>query len=232
MKNTLGPIPIILLVLIAVAGVYSVRASRQGNPPSEQTVCTQDVAHCPDGTYVGRVAPSCEFAACPGANNPSTTASAKIGEKATASGVTVTPLEITGDSRCPVDVTCIQAGTVVARVKMESGNTSQASVLGLGKSVAFGSKIVAFTSVTPVKNSKITLKPSDYRLTFEVTNEIAEGTLSGQVTIGPVCPVEKIGETCTPTAEMYAARKVNIYKPEDIISPFKILTPDSKVNSR
>jgi len=30
------------------------------------TVCTQDVKQCPDGSYVGRVPPSCEFAPCPG----------------------------------------------------------------------------------------------------------------------------------------------------------------------
>lgn len=30
------------------------------------TICTQDVFQCPDGSHVGRVAPSCEFAPCPG----------------------------------------------------------------------------------------------------------------------------------------------------------------------
>ena len=28
-------------------------------------VCTQDVQHCPDGSFVGRVPPSCAFALCP-----------------------------------------------------------------------------------------------------------------------------------------------------------------------
>ncbi len=30
------------------------------------TFCTEDAKQCPDGSYVGRVAPSCEFAPCPG----------------------------------------------------------------------------------------------------------------------------------------------------------------------
>lgn len=30
------------------------------------TFCTLDVNQCPDGSFVGRVPPSCEFAACPG----------------------------------------------------------------------------------------------------------------------------------------------------------------------
>lgn len=31
-----------------------------------EVVCTMDVKQCPDGTYVARVPPDCEFAPCPG----------------------------------------------------------------------------------------------------------------------------------------------------------------------
>jgi hypothetical protein len=39
-------------------------------PPSSDsgtagTVCTMDAKQCPDGSWVGRVPPSCEFAPCP-----------------------------------------------------------------------------------------------------------------------------------------------------------------------
>lgn len=33
--------------------------------PSTGTVCTMDAKMCPDGSYVGRVPPSCNFAPCP-----------------------------------------------------------------------------------------------------------------------------------------------------------------------
>jgi hypothetical protein len=33
--------------------------------PVDPIVCTQDVKLCPDGSYVGRVAPSCAFPICP-----------------------------------------------------------------------------------------------------------------------------------------------------------------------
>ncbi len=37
------------------------------NPiPPEPVFCTMDAKMCPDGSYVGRVPPSCQFAACPG----------------------------------------------------------------------------------------------------------------------------------------------------------------------
>lgn len=32
----------------------------------EQVFCTMEAKQCPDGTYVGRQGPKCEFAPCPG----------------------------------------------------------------------------------------------------------------------------------------------------------------------
>jgi hypothetical protein len=37
-----------------------------GEAGSEAVACTLDAKMCPDGSYVGRIPPSCEFAACPG----------------------------------------------------------------------------------------------------------------------------------------------------------------------
>ena len=34
-------------------------------PNPENVRCAADVKQCPDGSYVGRVAPSCSFASCP-----------------------------------------------------------------------------------------------------------------------------------------------------------------------
>ena len=36
-------------------------------PTEEEAVfCTMDAKECPDGSYVGRIPPNCEFAPCPG----------------------------------------------------------------------------------------------------------------------------------------------------------------------
>lgn len=39
-------------------------------PPKswDESVCTQDAKQCPDGSYVGRQGPNCEFKKCPGEN--------------------------------------------------------------------------------------------------------------------------------------------------------------------
>ena len=41
------------------------------NPTPTPVVCTQDAKLCPDGSYVSRIRPRCEFAKCPGTNPPS-----------------------------------------------------------------------------------------------------------------------------------------------------------------
>jgi hypothetical protein len=70
-KWIISIIILILVLLLASAGGYFVfgRSDSEAEitpTPEEQVVCTQEVMLCPDGdTYVGRVAPSCEFETCP-----------------------------------------------------------------------------------------------------------------------------------------------------------------------
>lgn len=57
-------ITILVLVVILGAGVYYWTRD-DANLDDDQVFCTLDAKMCPDGSYVGRVAPNCEFAACP-----------------------------------------------------------------------------------------------------------------------------------------------------------------------
>ncbi len=50
---------LIAAVLAAVIAWLDDRADRGG------VVCTQEAKLCPDGSYVGRTGPHCEFAPCP-----------------------------------------------------------------------------------------------------------------------------------------------------------------------
>ncbi|MDP3772253.1 MAG: Gmad2 immunoglobulin-like domain-containing protein [bacterium] len=53
------------------------------------------------------------------------------------------------------------------------------------------------------------------------------GTLEGVMTIGPICPVERIDRPCTPSPETFAIRKVFVYKP-DKKTLVVTLTPDAE----
>ncbi len=53
---------ILLIVLMMVVMVVI----PQDAPEADSVFCTQEAKQCPDGSYVGRVGPRCEFATCPG----------------------------------------------------------------------------------------------------------------------------------------------------------------------
>ena len=70
-----------LLLLTGVGCVAQDNKNQQTPPPQTQTTptpskpepkpepepvfCTMDAKQCPDGSYVGRTGPKCEFTACP-----------------------------------------------------------------------------------------------------------------------------------------------------------------------
>jgi hypothetical protein len=156
---------------------------------------------------------------------------AALNERISDFAVYITPLEVVSDSRCPADVQCIQAGEVVLKVKLEDATHSEIVTMHQGSPVAFGNKHVALMNVTPAKSSKTAIKLSDYRFTFSVAygmgGEQATGTLSGTMTIGPVCPLERVDNPCKPTPEMYAAHKVAVYA-SDKKTLITTLTPNAQ----
>lgn len=52
-----------LALALIVAGFVAFGVPRAEEEP---VYCTQDAMQCPDGSYVGRTGPQCEFAPCPG----------------------------------------------------------------------------------------------------------------------------------------------------------------------
>jgi hypothetical protein len=65
MRKTLLIILGILVVLIIASGV---RYFLDDKNKTEDRACTMEAKLCPDGSYVGRIAPNCEFAECPKTN--------------------------------------------------------------------------------------------------------------------------------------------------------------------
>lgn len=62
MKSLLAGI--VLILVVGIGGfIYRNVAERTGGP--EPVACTEEAKMCPDGSSVGRIAPSCEFAPCP-----------------------------------------------------------------------------------------------------------------------------------------------------------------------
>jgi len=135
----------VILVLVLLAGTLFL-STRKQPIPGEQVACTMEAKLCPDGSYVGRSGPRCEFAECPGVATSNT---AKIGGKILLNGVYITPKEVVEDSRCSPNVVCIWAGQLrlLTTLKSTSGTSNdQDIILTLGKSLTFEGKTVELTN--------------------------------------------------------------------------------------
>ena len=173
MKNQYIFIGLLAIAVIAVSALL-IFGERLGfnltQENEEPTICTADAKLCPDGSYMGRVPPTCEFAACPVATSSEMVLlEAQIGKSVSGLGVTITPLTIVEDSRCAIDVVCIQAGTVRVRTTLRSGLGTATQVFELNKSVTTEAEIIELVAVLPVRHAGISVEPSDYRFMFQVT---------------------------------------------------------------
>lgn len=130
----------------------------------EQVFCTADAMMCPDGSYVGRTGPNCEFK-CP--TSP-VSSSAKINQSIRNNEVYITPIQVISDSRCPEDVVCVWAGEVELLTRLAINNEVSELNLKLGKEVLFSGKKITLTKVSPNTNSKKEINPDEYSFDFKV----------------------------------------------------------------
>ncbi len=165
----------VLLILVAT-GILFTAGKLLITKPAEEVVpiptetavaCTMEAKQCPDGSYVGRSGPKCEFAQCP-AIAATSTVTVRMNEKIVRGDWIVFPGDIVEESRCPLDVQCIQAGTVRVRLSISIKNVITTDVVTLGKPLQVGTHTVTLTDVTPLKKAGETILPSSYRFTFEI----------------------------------------------------------------
>ena len=183
-----------VVIAVVIGVVFWMMTARVATAP-EGVVCAADVQICSDGSYVSRTGPACEFAACPEASTDgSVSVQAAIGQTVTALDVSITPLAVVEDSRCPIDVQCIQAGTVRISARVVSGLGTSTSELKLDQALTTEAETVTLTAVAPQKISTVTTKASDYVFTFEIAKRpsaLASSGVQGTVALGPTCPVER-----------------------------------------
>jgi hypothetical protein len=88
---------------------------------------------------------------------------APLNEVATLDGLTVRPLAVIEDSRCPASVQCVWAGRV--RISAEvSGAGTRELTLGEGLTVSGGT--LTLVDVRPSKRAPEAIPPREYQFTF------------------------------------------------------------------
>lgn len=104
---------------------------------------------------------------------PDTATGLSLGELGSFETISIRPLSIEEDSSCPTDVTCIQAGTVRLKIEVVASTGTSTSIVKLGEELTTEGMKITLTSVTPAKNSKITIREADYRFNFSVSKQDA-----------------------------------------------------------
>jgi hypothetical protein len=102
---------------------------------------------------------------------PTTTSGLKLGELGFFNTVSIRPISVEEDSRCPVDVVCIQAGTVRLKIQVITSTTTNTNIVTLNQELITAGVKIKLTEVTPVKNSKINIQNTDYRFKFSVLKQ-------------------------------------------------------------
>lgn len=186
------------IIIISFSILYPLYHNRSGN----SIACTMEAKICPDGSAVGRSGPDCQFAQCPSSDIGTGDITLTIGQTSQVGNLSLTLNNVVQDSRCPSDVVCIQAGTVIANITLADTKGSQAKDVSLGAApYVFDQTAVSIGSVSPARQSKTNIATDDYRITFHIASDtqnntgaanVQEGYLTGRVTLSPICPVERI----------------------------------------
>ena len=88
-----------------------------------------------------------------------------LGETATFDGPRVRALQVAEDSRCPIGVQCIQAGTV----RLEVDVAGDRAALSLGVPIAAGPRWLSLTRACPYPVHNTPIRPADYRFTLQLS---------------------------------------------------------------
>lgn len=94
-----------------------------------------------------------------------------MGGHAVIDGLQISLDQIVKDSRCPVDVRCIQAGAVTALVTLKSaGKYERINLLSDGIMYRFDNYTIRIVRVSPTVHSKTGIDPKNYVVVFHIIN--------------------------------------------------------------
>ncbi len=125
-------------------------------------------------------------------SNPIATSTLSTTKSVTINGVTITPLEVTEDSRCPQGVQCIWAGTLKLKANLSKPSGNFDTILELGKSVSTGTEDVVLISVSPTPKAGEKMAFKDYQFEFTVKVKPTANTGTGGCFVGGCS-----GQLCT-----------------------------------
>ncbi len=204
------------VILGSIVFVVLTKSNFRNDKP---VACTEEAKICPDGSAVGRTGPQCQFASCPEIteaifDKPITL---NINQTITfPNNLSVTLREI-NDSRCKEGVQCIWEGELSSLFIISEtlgGALTKEIRLGTvrGKTASSGS--YTFALIGSTENSST--------ITVSGVSKKTSGYVAGHVSIGPICPVERVDSPCNVPPEVYTSRDVVVYEKNGVTIKTKI----------
>ena len=152
---------IALVVLVAVLALVAyVISSQMGAVSTKQETATTTPGNSAPETVPNIPTEPSEITLTAKTNNP-----------ASGLGVTLAPIEIVEDSRCPVDenIRCIQAGTVRVRTKVTNMNGERILIFTIGAPVTSKTETIELVEVLPAPRAEVPIVTNEYRFVFKIT---------------------------------------------------------------
>lgn len=91
-----------------------------------------------------------------------------IGETLEVGDMKIVVTDVTEDSRCPVDVQCIQAGRVVLDLDVTHEGLTEKMTLASDEPVEMSSYLFSLSSVTPDSKSAVVISKNEYRFVIDI----------------------------------------------------------------
>jgi hypothetical protein len=94
-----------------------------------------------------------------------------LGQSVRVGEVSVTPVSVVEDSRCPVNTRCVWAGRLVVETQIDgqtaSGPWRDRANIQLGETYGTHGQVIALVSGEPGKTTDRETKPKEYRFVYE-----------------------------------------------------------------
>lgn len=103
----------------------------------------------------------------PPAQPAQTSGSARLNQPLQIGSLSVTPVNVIEDSRCPSDVTCVWAGRVVLVTRLKGKGWEEIANMSLGQPYQAHGQTIVLSSVQPARKSSAPVSREDYLFRFE-----------------------------------------------------------------
>jgi hypothetical protein len=92
---------------------------------------------------------------------------AGLGQTARVGGLTIRPVRVVEDSRCPINARCVWAGRMILHAEVRDRAGRAAYDLTLGEPIAHRGGELALVAAEPGRTAGSETDPAAYRFTFE-----------------------------------------------------------------